>query len=79
LDGRRLLHGIDNPNLDYKDTLSKRFQESERYDVVLANPPFKGSIDKGDINETLGTRSGGPVTLCVTKCQGDPVLRRSGR
>ncbi len=48
-----LLHGIDQPNLSYADTLSKRFEESGRYDVVLANPPFKGSIDKGDIAETL--------------------------
>ena len=48
-----LLHGIDNPNLGYMDTLSKKFDERDRYDVVLANPPFKGSIDKGDINEDL--------------------------
>ena len=48
-----LLHGIDRPNLGYKDTLSKRFTERERYDVVLANPPFRGSIDKSDINEDL--------------------------
>lgn len=48
-----LLHGIDHPNLTYTDTLGKRFEESDRYDVVLANPPFKGSIDKGDISERL--------------------------
>jgi type I restriction enzyme M protein len=48
-----LLHGIDRANLDYMDTLSKKFDERDNYDVVLANPPFKGSIDKGDINEDL--------------------------
>jgi len=48
-----LLHGIDHPSLRYTDALSKRFDESDRYDVVLANPPFKGSIDKGDISERL--------------------------
>ena len=48
-----MLHGIDRPNLNYMDTLSKRYDEKDRYDVVLANPPFKGSIDKGDINEDL--------------------------
>ena len=48
-----LLHGIDHPNLRYADTLGKRFEEGDRYDVVLANPPFKGSIDKGDISERL--------------------------
>lgn len=44
-------HGIDNPNFRYTDTLSKGFAEREQYDVILANPPFKGSIDKSDINE----------------------------
>ncbi|MBK7976354.1 MAG: SAM-dependent DNA methyltransferase [Deltaproteobacteria bacterium] len=48
-----LLHGIDQPNLDYADTLSKRFEQAERYDVALANPPFKGSIDKGDMSERI--------------------------
>ncbi|HHR84936.1 MAG TPA: SAM-dependent DNA methyltransferase, partial [Candidatus Acetothermia bacterium] len=48
-----LLHGIDHPNIGYADTLSKRFTEKAMYNVVLANPPFKGSIDKGDINEDL--------------------------
>jgi len=52
-----MLHGISQPNIDLKDTLSKKFNEDDRYDVILANPPFKGSIDKGDINEgfKLGT------------------------
>lgn len=48
-----LLHGIDKPNLGYMDTLSKRYDDRDKYDVVLANPPFKGSIDKNDINEDL--------------------------
>jgi len=48
-----LLHGISEPNIDYKDTLSKKYNEDDKYNVILANPPFKGSIDKGDINEGL--------------------------
>src|SRR5690606_30997582 len=48
-----MMHGIDNPHIDYKDTLSKSFNEDSRYDVIMANPPFTGNIDKGDINETL--------------------------
>jgi len=53
-----LLHGIDHPDLGYADTLSKKFDEVDRFDVVLANPPFKGSIDKGDVRDelSLGTR-----------------------
>ncbi len=48
-----VLHGIRVPNIHYMDTLSKRFKEEEQYSVVLANPPFKGSIDKSDINDSL--------------------------
>lgn len=48
-----MMHGIDEPLIDYKDTLSKSYNESSQYDVVMANPPFTGNIDKGDINESL--------------------------
>ncbi|ESS71668.1 type I restriction enzyme EcoEI M protein HsdM [Methyloglobulus morosus KoM1] len=48
-----MMHGIDEPHIDYKDTLSKSFDEASQYDIVMANPPFTGSIDKGDINESL--------------------------
>ena len=48
-----MMHGIDEPHIDYKDTLSKSYTEEAEYDIVLANPPFTGSIDKGDINENL--------------------------
>ena len=48
-----MMHGIDNPHIDYKDTLSKSFNEDSQYDVIMANPPFTGNIDKGDINEGL--------------------------
>ncbi|MEQ9746189.1 N-6 DNA methylase [Pectobacterium actinidiae] len=48
-----MMHGIDEPHIDYQDTLSKGYNEEAKYDIVLANPPFTGSIDKGDINENL--------------------------
>ena len=48
-----MMHGISNPNIEQKDTLSKKYNEDNQYDVIMANPPFKGSIDKGDINESL--------------------------
>ncbi|ABW68528.1 type I restriction-modification system subunit M [Desulfosudis oleivorans] len=56
-----MMHGIDEPQIDYKDTLSKGYLEEAEYDVVMANPPFTGSIDKGDINENL--------TLSTTKTE----------
>jgi len=48
-----MMHGIDEPNIDYKDTLSKSYNQEGEYDIIMANPPFTGSIDKGDINENL--------------------------
>lgn len=62
-----MLHGIDFPNVDYKDTLSKKFTEENRFDVVLANPPFKGSIDKGDINENLSLNTTKTELLFVNR------------
>lgn len=56
-----MMHGINEPNIDYKDTLSKSYIEETEYDIILANPPFTGSIDKGDINEKL--------TLATTKSE----------
>jgi len=46
-----MMHGINNPQIDQINTLSTRFTQKEQYDVVLANPPFKGSINKEELNE----------------------------
>src|SRR5438105_3226517 len=51
-----MLHGIAAPNFRYTDALSKAFSEERAYDVVLANPPFKGAIDAADVNPTLPVR-----------------------
>jgi type I restriction enzyme M protein len=51
-----MLHGINHPNFRYADTLSKGFDEEKQYDVVFANPPFKGAIDSSDVNPRLPTR-----------------------
>ncbi|TAE25576.1 MAG: SAM-dependent DNA methyltransferase [Cytophagales bacterium] len=48
-----MMHGFKNPQVDYRDTLSKEYKEEIKYDYVFANPPFTGNIDKGDINENL--------------------------
>jgi type I restriction enzyme M protein len=48
-----MMHGIDQPTIDYKDTLSKSYNEDSQFDIIMANPPFTGNIDKGDINEGL--------------------------
>jgi len=52
-----MLHDIENPHIKQTDTLSKRYTEKDKYQVVLANPPFKGSIDKEDKSEAFSISS----------------------
>ncbi|MCJ7647579.1 MAG: type I restriction-modification system subunit M, partial [Candidatus Lokiarchaeota archaeon] len=62
-----MLHGITNPNIKRIDTLSKKYNEDNHYDVLLANPPFKGSIDKGDINENFSLKTTKTELLFVNR------------
>ena len=48
-----LLNGVDNPNIDYKDSLSEMNDDTEKYTLVLANPPFKGSLDNEAVSADL--------------------------
>jgi type I restriction enzyme M protein len=48
-----ILHGIERPDIKYADTLSKKFEQKAQFDVVFANPPFAGSIDKSSINDAF--------------------------
>lgn len=52
-----MMHGIKNPNIDQVNTLSLRFEQEPKYDIILANPPFKGSIDKDELNEDFSINS----------------------
>lgn len=48
-----MLHSISNPDIDYRDSVSKQNEISDRYTVCLANPPFKGTVDAESINGNL--------------------------
>ena len=48
-----MLHGVDNPNIQYKDSLSEVNKDSENYTLILANPPFKGSLDYEAVSADL--------------------------
>jgi type I restriction enzyme M protein len=54
-----MLHGVDDPDIHYQDTLSNGFSErfpkaaNDGFDIVLANPPFKGSLDYEDVDSGL--------------------------
>ena len=48
------LHGIENPNLVGKDALSEANNDSrEQFSLILANPPFKGSLDYDGVESSL--------------------------
>lgn len=40
-----MTHGIDNPFIEYRDSLSDQNPDRNKYSLILANPPFKGSLD----------------------------------
>jgi type I restriction enzyme M protein len=48
-----MMHGIENPKVNQTNTLSKRYEQSNYFDVILANPPFKGSIDESDLSDSF--------------------------
>src|SRR3989338_7801584 len=48
-----MMHGITNPKIVGEDTLSKRYNENGVYDLILANPPFKGSINESEKSDEL--------------------------
>ena len=48
-----MLHGVDNPNIEYKDSLSEQNKDEDKYTLILANPPFKGSLDYEAVSADL--------------------------
>ena len=48
-----MLHGVDNPNIEYKDSLSEVNTDKDKFSLVLANPPFKGSLDYEQVSADL--------------------------
>jgi type I restriction enzyme M protein len=52
-----MLHGISRPNIHYADVLGPRFSHTPRAQVILANPPFSGSIDESDISEEFAVQT----------------------
>ncbi|MCM3593579.1 type I restriction-modification system subunit M [Brevibacillus borstelensis] len=55
-----LLHSITNPHIDYVDSVSKQNEITSAYDLILANPPFTGTVDTESIHDNL-------KTVCDTK------------
>lgn len=55
-----MTHGIENPFIEYRDSLSEQNADKEKYTLILANPPFKGSLDYDTVSPDL-------LKVCKTK------------
>ncbi len=55
-----MTHGVDHPFIEYRDSLSDQNQDKDKYSLILANPPFKGSLDNDTVSADL-------LKVCKTK------------
>lgn len=55
-----MTHGVESPFIEYRDSLSDQNPDKEKYTLILANPPFKGSLDADSV-------SGDLLKVCKTK------------
>lgn len=55
-----MTHGIESPFIEYRDSLSDQNQDKNKYSLILANPPFKGSLDYDMVSADL-------LKTCKTK------------
>ena len=55
-----MTHGVENPCIEYRDSLSDNNKDKDLYSLVLANPPFKGSLDAEIVSNDL-------LKVCKTK------------
>ena len=55
-----MTHGVDHPYIEYRDSLSDQNPDKDKYSLILANPPFKGSLDYDTVSADL-------LKVCKTK------------
>lgn len=48
-----MTHGVESPNIEYRDSLSDQNTDNNKYSMILANPPFKGSLDYDSVSTDL--------------------------
>ncbi len=74
-----ILHGVDAPNIIHTNTLSENLadiQEKDRYDIVLANPPFGGK-ERAEVQQNFPIKSSETAYLFVQHFV--KILRAGGR
>lgn len=55
-----MTHGVESPFIEYRDSLSDQNSDKDKFSLILANPPFKGSLDAEAV-------SGDLLKVCKTK------------
>ena len=55
-----MTHGVESPFIEYRDSLSDQNADKDKYSLILANPPFKGSLDYDTVSADL-------LKVCKTK------------
>ena len=55
-----MTHGVDSPFIEYRDSLSDQNPDRDKYSLILANPPFKGSLDADSVSADI-------LKVCKTK------------
>lgn len=68
-----MLHGVEHPTVEYKDSLSDHGEQniSDKYTLILANPPFKGSVAYDELSPDLLTALGKTPKKAAPKVETD--------
>ncbi len=53
------LHSVENPTIKYNNSLSQEYEDHDKYSLILANPPFSGSLEPETVSKSLIQISGG--------------------
>lgn len=48
-----MTHGVESPFIEYRDSLSDQNLDTDKYSLILANPPFKGTLDADSVSSNL--------------------------
>lgn len=74
-----MLHSITRPRIEYRDSVSKQNGIADEYDVILANPPFAGNIDKEGVSDDLKRVSNTTKTELLFVALFLRMLKKGGR
>lgn len=74
-----MLHSITHPRVEYVDSVSKQNNITSAYDIVLANPPFKGTVDAESISDNLKAVCSTTKTELLFVALFLRMLRKGGR